>query len=243
MRTVPSRALRGLLAAAAGCVVLGTAVPALAATARGTGPAGDPLGGLTASQIAAKAAADLTAATSVHVYDVITVKGTSATLLDATVTPSACAGTTGLIPGGGTSRFIEIGKHEWVQLTGRFLANAGYTKAETATYAGKWAIDNGPSSPFGYITCTTTSAALSGFSRSGWTRGPVSTVAGQRAVELSDPRKNRSLWVSDSSRPEILKITGDGAVGTFSRYNAKVTIAPPPASDVVSLPWPPPTRP
>jgi hypothetical protein len=243
MRTVPSRALRGLLAAAAVSVVLGTTIPAFAATARGTGPTSDPLGGLTADRIAAKALADLTAATSIHVSDVVTVKGISAILLNATVTHNACAGSTGLIPGGGTSRFIQIGKREWVLLTEHLLANASYTKAEIARYAGKWAIDNGPNSPFGYITCSMTSAAPSGFPRSGWAKGPASTVAGQHAIELSDAKKELSLWVSDSYRPEILKVSSHGAVGTFSRYNAKVTITPPPASDVVSLPAPPITPP
>jgi hypothetical protein len=230
MRNVPSRVLRGLLATAAGGVLLGTTIPASA------NPVRDPLSGLTANQIAAKAAADQAAATSVHVSVIITAKGTTRSLLDVTATRHACAGSTGLILGGGTEHFVQIGKHEWVLLTERLMANAGYTKAEIAKYAGKWAIDNGPSSSLGFTTC---SLSTSGFPRTGWTKGPASTVAGQHAVEVSNKKKKINVWVSDSARPEILKNTTPGAVATYSRYNAKVTITPPPARDVVSLPSPP----
>ena len=230
MRNVPSRVLRGLLATAAGGVLLGTTIPAFA------NPVRDPLSGLTANQIAAKGAADAAAATSVHVSVTVTAKGTTLSLLDVTVTQHACAGTTGLTLGGGTEHFIQIGKRSWVQLTERLMANASYTKAEIAKYVGKWAIDNGPSSPFGFTNC---SLSTSGFPRSGWTKGPASTVAGQHATEVSNKKKKINVWVSDSARPEILKNTDPGGVATYSRYNAKVTITPPPARDVVSLPSPP----
>ena len=231
MRNVPSRVLRGLLAAAAGSVLLGPVIPAFASAVR------DPLSGLTANQIAAEGVADAVAATSLHVSVTVTAKGTTLSLLDLTVTRHACAGSTGLTLGGGTEHFVRIGKHEWVLLTERLMANAGYPKAAIAKYAGKWATDNGPGSPFGLTTCSLTST--SGFPRSGWTMGPASTVAGQHTVEVSNKKKEINLWVSDSARPEILKNTSPGAVATYSRYNAKVTITPPPARDVVSLPSPP----
>jgi hypothetical protein len=211
-----------------GTVVFSTGVPAFATPTHVVATAGahDPLAGLTADQIAAKALADLDAATSVH--------ESIGSLLSITYARHACAGWFGLLPGPGMD-FIQIGKAEWVLLTKQSMAQAGYTKAEIARYTGKWATNNSPSSPLGHISCGHPSSAA--FPRTGWTEGRVSIVAGQRAVELTF--KNGTAWVSDSSRPEFLKIGRDGSWATFSRYNARVTITPPPASQIVSLPAPP----
>jgi hypothetical protein len=101
-------------------------------------------------------------------------------------------------------------------------------------------VDSWPVSPFGYVSCASPGSA--GLPGTGWTKGAVSTVAGQRAVQLTG--EDATAWVSDSARPEFLKTLisePGGTTGwtTFSRYNAHVTITPPPASDVVSLPPPP----
>jgi hypothetical protein len=227
------RVLRGLFAATVIGVVLGTAVTAFAA--RVTTSAHDPLAGLTANQIIAKVAGDFKAATSVHVSVTFTAKGTTSLFLDATQEGDACAGSVNLF---GATTFVQIGKSEWVLLTKQNMARVGYTTAQIAKYAGKWDKDSGPDSPFGYISCNST---VSGFPGSGWAKGKAGVVAGQRAVELTG--KKMTVWVSDSSRPDVLKVSTTDASATFSHYNAKVVIKPPPAGDVVSPPNPTPPDP
>src|SRR5271166_3953556 len=43
-----------------------------------------------------------------------------------------------------------------------------------------------------------------------------------------------SIYVSISSKPEILRISDNGTIN-FSAYGARVTLTPPPASDVIKL--------
>ena len=224
------RALAAALAAGA-IVSVGLATPAVATPDR------DPLAHLTANQIAARAEADLVAATSVHVFSSVSVKGKIRTVINVTITRKACAGSFGLALYG-SEQFIQVGKLEWVLLTKPLLAKAGYSKAQIARYAGKWAEASTSSAPLGYISCTSASLK-SGLPSAGWTKGGVANVAGHRAVELSNRKKRITAWVSDSSRPEFLKAGSGGAWTTLSRYNARVRISPPPARDVVSLPPPP----
>jgi hypothetical protein len=46
---------------------------------------------------------------------------------------------------------------------------------------------------------------------------------------------SESIYVSISSKPEILRISDMGTIN-FSGYGARVTLTPPPASDVITLP-------
>jgi hypothetical protein len=215
--------------------MFGLAIPAQAHLAA----ARDPLAGLTGDRIVARAEADLAAATSVHQSSGNIVNGVTRLFTDMTYSDHACTESTYLFANDPMD-FIQVGEAEWVLLTRQLMARAGYAKAEIARYAGKWAVDSGLASPFGYANCASPGSA--GLPGTGWTKGAVSTVAGQRAVWLTS--KGATAWVSDSARPEFLRTRisePEGITGwtTFSRYNARVTITPPPASDVVSLPPPP----
>jgi hypothetical protein len=227
--------LLGLFAVVAGSMIFSAAIPAQAHIATA---ARDPLAGLTADRIVARAEADLAAATSVHESSGNMVNGVTRPFTDMTYSDHACTDSIYLFADGPMD-YIQTREAEWVLLTRQLMARAGYTNAEIARYAGKWAVDSRPVSPFGYVNCASPGSA--GLPGTGWTRAVAGTVAGQRAVRLTG--KEATAWVSDSARPEFLetRISGPGGTtdwSTFSRYNAHVTITPPPAGDVVSPPPP-----
>jgi hypothetical protein len=229
--------LPGLVAVVTGSMIFSAAIPAQAYIATA---ARDPLAGLSADRIIARAEADLAAARSVREYSGTIANGVTRPFSDITYSGHACTESIYLFANS-PNDYIQTSRAEWVLLTRQLMAGAGYSKAEIARYAGKWAVvDSWPPSSLGYVSCTSMGSA--GLPGTGWTRGAVSTVAGQRAVRLTGTEA--TAWVSDSARPEFLKtLTTEpgGATGwtTFSRYNAHVTITPPPASDVVSPPPPP----
>ena len=54
-------------------------------------------------------------------------------------------------------------------------------------------------------------------------------------MQLRNGTGLESIYVSISSKPEILRISDDGTI-SFSAYGARVTLTPPPASNVINLP-------
>lgn len=69
------------------------------------------------------------------------------------------------------------------------------------------------------------------------TIGPVTTVAGSKALTLLDPLDNATILVSDTAAPKVLQVAVTGAKAvttTFSDYNAPVTLTPPPAGETLS---------
>jgi hypothetical protein len=54
-------------------------------------------------------------------------------------------------------------------------------------------------------------------------------------LQLRSSSGSESIYVSISSKPEILRISDNGTIN-FSAYGARVTLTPPPASDVINLP-------
>lgn len=222
------RALAAALAAGA-IVSVGLAAPAAAAPDR------DPLAHLTANQIIARTEADFKKATSVHMSGSASLQGATFSF-SLTATRHACAESASF-GGFGPVSIIQIGKTEWSQLTRQFLKELGYSQAQIAAYSGKW-LKNGDLPGDSSDGCDLTSGT--GVPVSGWNRAKTTTLGGHRAVELVDRKAKAIAYVSDSARPEYLKIFADGAWLTMSRYNARVTISAPPASEVVtSLPPPP----
>ena len=69
----------------------------------------------------------------------------------------------------------------------------------------------------------------------GFTKGPVTTVNGQPALELSQPKRSTHVYVSKSANPEIVQIQGPKGQGyvNFTGYDAPATITTPPASDTL----------
>ncbi len=231
MSVVRYARLLGAAVAIGAAAVAGTALPAVAA------PASNPLAGLTANQIAVRALHDLTSVSSVR----FAVSGkehgikVSATI---TLTRTACDGNIS-VTGFGNFGFIQVGKTGWTLLTKQFLQQFGYSQAQINAYAGKWLKND-------QMTGSDTSQLCSikqfshGFPVKGWTLGRVTPLSGHRVVGIFNKKQKVTVYVTDSAKPEFVKFTGGGASATFSGYNARVKISPPPASKVVdSLPPPP----
>jgi len=208
----------------------------------GAGPAharGGSLAGLAADQIASKALADLKAASSVHVTGWAAVSGHSVTF-SLVLTPGGCQGTMG-VPHQGTFVFVQAGVDAWVKPSDQFWESEGVPRSELPEVSGKW-IARTPADarriPGASTFCTPTAFAVRfGGSATGLVKEGSSTIAGQPAVELRHTRDSASIDVSIAARPEILRIAdpGTGAF-TFSRYDARVFLTPPPAGDVIPVP-------
>ena len=70
---------------------------------------------------------------------------------------------------------------------------------------------------------------------SGLVKGKTIKISGHWALQLRNRSGGESIYVSISSKPEILRISDNGTIN-FSAYGAHVTLTPPPASDVINLP-------
>ena len=69
----------------------------------------------------------------------------------------------------------------------------------------------------------------------GLVKGKTTKISGHRALQLRNGSGRESIYVSISSKPEILRISNKGTL-SFSAYGARVTLTPPPAGDVITLP-------
>jgi hypothetical protein len=205
--------------------------------ASGAGSAGGPLAGLTANQIAIRALHDLTSATSVH-FSVSTKQAGLTISGSITLTRTGCDGVTSLT-GFGQVQFVQIGKTGWTLLTKQFLKQLGYSQAQITHYAGKWLKDDPMTSNDTGQLCTIRQFSQ-GFPTKGWAMVRVTTLSGHRVVQIVNKKQKVTATVSDSARPEFVKFTADGATASFSGYNARVKISPPPAKLVVSSLPPPP---
>lgn len=67
------------------------------------------------------------------------------------------------------------------------------------------------------------------------TVGTPTTVDGVAAYTLIDPKSGAKLYVASSGTPYPLRHEGPGSTFTYSGFNAPVTIAPPPADQVVPM--------
>ena len=69
----------------------------------------------------------------------------------------------------------------------------------------------------------------------GLVKGKTIKISGHPALQLRNGSGRESIYVSISSKPEILRVRDNGTIN-FSAYGARVTLTPPPASDVIKLP-------
>ena len=221
----------GAAVAIGAAVVAGPARPAVAA------PVGNPLAGLSANQIAARALHDLTSATSVH-FAVSGKSGGTTVSGSITLTRKACDGVTS-VSGFGSFHFIQIGKTGWMLLTKQFLKQFGYSPAQIARYAGKWVKNDAMANSDASQVCGFKQFSQ-GFPAKGWTMVRITTLSGHRVVEIASKKPKVTAYILDSARPEFVKFTADGATAKFSGYNARVKISPPPARLVINTLPPPP---
>ena len=211
---------------------------ALSATAAPSAPAGNPLVRLTADQIAKKAATDLKAAASFHYHGSGKASGQTVSI-SMSVTHKGCTGWIGDGRNGGFA-ILAIGKTVWIRPNDKFWEYAGVPASQLSAVHGKWLEITGTGS-------NSLSAAFAPFCKAnklvsvlapqltGLVKGKTIKISGHPALQLRNGSGRESIYVSISSKPEILRVRDNGTIN-FSAYGARVTLTPPPASDVIKLP-------
>ena len=220
-----------VIAAGAACGPL-----ALSATAAPSAPAGNPLGQLTADQIAKKAATDLKAAASFHYHG--SGKDSGQTLsISMSVTHKGCTGWIGDGRNGGFA-ILAIGKTVWIQPNDKFWEYAGFPASQLSAVHGKWLEitgtgSNSLSAGFAPFCNANKLVSIIAPQLTGLVKGKTIKISGHPALQLRNGSGRESIYVSISRKPEILRISDNGTI-SFSAYGARVTLTPPPASDVIT---------
>jgi len=222
-----------VIAAGATCGTL-----ALSATAAPSAPAGNPLAPLTADQIAKKAATDLKAAASFHYHGSSKDSGQTYSI-SLSVTHKGCTGWFGDGRNGGFA-ILGIGKTLWIQPNDKFWEYVGIPASEVPLVHGMWLepAATGRNSLFALIAplCNANKLVPAfALQLTGLVKGKTITISGHPALQLRNGSGQESIYVSISSKPEILRISDDGTI-TFSKYGARVRLTPPPSNDVITLP-------
>jgi len=224
-----------VIAAGATCGTL-----ALSATAAPLVTAGNPLGRLTADQIAKKAATDLKAAASFHYHGSGKASGQIFSI-SMSVTHKGCTGWFGDGRSGGFA-IVAIAKTKtvWIQPNDKFWEHAGIPASEVPLVHGKWLKFTGTGSnslSAAIAPLCNPNKLVSGLALqlTGLVKGKTIKISGHRALQLRNGTGSESIYVSISSKPEILRISDNGTLN-FSAYGARVRLTPPPANDVITLP-------
>jgi hypothetical protein len=222
-----------VIAAGATCGTL-----ALSATAASLAPASNPLVRLTADQIAKKAVTDLKAAASFHYHG--SGKDSGQTIsISMSVTHKGCTGWIGDGRHGGFA-ILAIGKTVWIKPNDKFWEYAGIPASELPAVHGKWLKTTGTgsnslSAAFAPFCKANKLASALALQLTGLVKGKTIKISGHPALQLHNRSGRERIFVSISSKPEILRIRDNGTIN-FSAYGARVTLTPPPASDVISVP-------
>lgn len=242
---------RAVAATLVGAAILGTAT-ACGTSASGTSatsnttataaasakPAGNPLAGLTADQIANKATADLKAVSSVHVTGPVADSGQTY-LVNLTIGAKGCHGTL-KIKGEGSFALLKIGKTLWIKPDNQFWKYAAGSSADSAVMqilGGKYIKPSAKDSSLNSLgtLCSPRQFASSfGGQISGMVKGKTTTISGQHVLQIKDSGDPGSAYVTISARPEFLLFDGGSGFRLyFTGYNAPLRLTPPPASEIL----------
>lgn len=219
--------------AAAACAAVGMSIAGYG-TASGSA-AGDPLSGMSADQIATKAVANLKAASTVRLTGFVTSSGQT---YDLNLTLVGAQGCTGTMAAAGTGSFAltAIGNQVWIKPDRQFWQKEGATAAVLKVVSGKY-LKVKATSQLGSLSgfCQPSRLAASfGDSPASLVKGQTITISGQQALQIKDTGDSASIFVSDTAKPQILRLAhGDAGTLDFSGYNSPVTLTAPPASDTL----------
>jgi hypothetical protein len=225
---------RHLLRAATMCAALGAGLAAAGPASGAT--AGDPLSGLSAGQIASKAVGNLKTASTVRVAGDVSSSGQTYDLNLTLVGGRGCTGAMTVV-NTGSFKFTAIGNQVWIKPDQQFWKKEGATTAVLNVVSGKY-LRVTANSQFGSLRAFCQPSQLAGSfgtSQTGVVKGNTITIAGQPALQIKDTGDSGSMYVSEKTQPEILRLSA-GSRGTlnFSDYNRSVTLTAPPASETLN---------
>ena len=198
----------------------------------------DPLAGVSASKVIAEATADAAAAPSVRLTGTMDQQGQHMTVDVAIKRGQGCAGSFGM-GSQGTLKLIMIGKTLYLDPDKQFwTANGGAgASAAAALLNGRYLkVPASDKNMAGMADlCDVTKLIETGDHT--FTKGAVTTLDGRRvlAIKVSDGSTD---YVTDTSKPQFVesfapKGTKDGSGKAIMSVGAPVTLAAPPASQVI----------
>ena len=219
-----------------------TAASAFSLTVAGCGGGGqgDPLASMSAKQVLTKAVSDLKSASTFRVSGRVNVGG-GLSLRLAYKHGTGCGGTLG-ISSRGSLHLLVIGDLAWIKPDDKFWKTYAGSSAPKviALIGGRYLKGPANGSRVSGLTriCDVNSLASNLASPKDIAKGPVTTVNGQKALELKDKTKKGTMYVTDTSSPQILQVistqSGNSGKAYFTGYGQPVTLTPPPASETIN---------
>lgn len=188
----------------------------------------NPLGGESGSQIAAQAASDLKSSSQFTISGTVVVSGLNLDMNLGYNTPASCSGTVG-VNGKGSFVLVAINGTAWIKPDDSFWNSYAGSHAQQAIalLGGKYLKASGSDSYVAGLAklCTVGQLSSAFTTPGGVTKGAATTVNGQSAIPLTNTTGS-TLYVSNTSSPQILKLTSGGSSVTFT-YSAPAVAAPP----------------
>ena len=222
---------RGLAAVAVACMA------GLAVTACGGG--GDPLASMSAKQVLTKAVGNLKAAPTFGLSGNVSETGGDYTL---NLDYKRAAGCTGKITQAGKGSFtlVVIGTTAWVQPDDTFWRTYAGSNAQQAIalFHGRYLKGSTTNSNVASLTklCDVNSLASQLSLPTDVVKGKVTTVGGRQVMPLTDKAKGGTLYVTDTSSPQVVELVnttaGNSGKVTFT-MGQPVTLIAPPASESI----------
>ena len=221
-------------------VACGTSTASSLSTAARATSATDPLASLTASEVATEAFDNLKAASSLTMAGSVVDSGNTEAVNFRLKPGQGCEGTI-TESSEGSVKLIVIGTTAYYSPSAQAWKAQGGSRGSAIA-----ALVNGR-----YIKTSTSDSSVSGLanvcdldqqvapqSAAGkFTKGKLTTLEGTRVLPLLDPSEG-DYYVTDTSKPEIVEVintkdTGDGTGKVTFSVGARVTLAAPPASQVI----------
>ena len=220
-------------------VVSAICVAAAGCGGGGSSSGGDPLAGLSAQQVLSKAVSDLKSAPSFHIAGTVN-QGGGINIDLAYKHGTGCEGTLD-VGGRGSVHLLVIGGTAWLKPDQAFWKSVAGSSASSviAVIGGKYlkgATSNRNVSGLSRL-CDANSLASAFTSPKDIVKGGISVINRQRALALRDPAKSAVMYVTDTSNPQILRVSGaqpgNGGRIDFTGYGSSVTLRSPPADETI----------
>ncbi len=202
-----------------------------------SGPAADPLAGLTSRQIAAKAVTATESAAAVRITGNGQDAGTAITLDLTVLKGKGCEGSFSEASLG-SFKLVYDGTTVWLLPDAAFYKANKVPAAAAAVLNGKYIKAKATSADMGSMAQLCSLSGLLGTvnSNASLAKGVKTTFDGQPAIKITDNTGTGVAYVSDTATPEILVVDKPGSSGgklNFVYNGLPSTITPPPPSQVI----------
>ena len=166
----------------------------------------------------------MSAATSFHYHGSGKASGQTVSS-SMSVTHQGCTGGISDSREGGFA-IVAIGKTVWIQPNDKFWEFAGIPAALLPTVHGKWLAVTGTGSnsltaAFAPFCNASKLVSALGPKLTGLVKGKTIKIIGHRALQLRNGSGRESIYVSISSKPEILRISNNGTPAAMGRHHAR----------------------